>query len=272
MCPTSSAGPDGYNGVFYQRCWHIINKEVVNVVQSLFKGNSLTKYYTHTCLVLIPKVESPTCFSNLRPISLSNFSSKIITKVLSRRMNPLLPKLISENQSGFVKGRAITENVLLTHEIVHGISEFNRGSSMMIKLDMAKAYGRMSWPFLTSVMRQFGFSEGVIKLIWRLLARVWYIIIINGKREGFFTSAQGLKRGDPLSTSLFIIGAEVLSRLLNKLLSDPKYVPFIWIRGDHRLHILHIRMIWLSSLVEMNTLSSRSLSKSRSMRNHLGGS
>ncbi|XP_060190498.1 uncharacterized protein LOC132619683 [Lycium barbarum] len=53
---------------------------------------------------LIPKVDSPANFSDLRPISINNFSSKIITKILSKRLNPLLPFIISENQSGFLKG------------------------------------------------------------------------------------------------------------------------------------------------------------------------
>lgn len=55
---------------------------------------------------------------------------------------------------------------------------------------------------------------------------VWYSIIINGNRNGFFTSSQGLKQGDPLSPSLFIIGAEVLTRLLNNLMHSDHFLPF----------------------------------------------
>lgn len=113
-------------------------------VQAFFDRGNLTKYYSHTCLALIPKVEAPSNFSDLRPISLSNYSHKIIFKVMSRRRNPILPRIISENQSGFVKGRSITHNVLLAQEIVYEISQKNRGGNMVIKLDMAKAYDRMS--------------------------------------------------------------------------------------------------------------------------------
>jgi len=92
-------------------------------------------------------------------ISLSNFSAKIFLKVLARRQNPLLPKLVSENHSGFVKGRLITDNVLLAQEVIHGIPQANKGGNMVIKLDMAKAYDKLDWNFLMAVLRKFGFSN-----------------------------------------------------------------------------------------------------------------
>ncbi|XP_059302211.1 uncharacterized protein LOC132054175 [Lycium ferocissimum] len=113
MSPSSAAGPDGYNGNFLKKCWNIIQEDIKNTVHAFFNGKNLTKFYSHTCLVLIPKVESPSNFGDLRQISLSNFTAKIISKILSIRLNHLLDKIIFENQSGFVKGRLITENVLL---------------------------------------------------------------------------------------------------------------------------------------------------------------
>ncbi|XP_019265754.1 PREDICTED: uncharacterized protein LOC109243299 [Nicotiana attenuata] len=189
----SAAGPDGFNGAFYQSCWHIIKEDITRFVQDFFKGAQLTKYFSHTCLVLIPNIDAPETFSNLRPISLSNVSSKIISKILSRRLNPLLPKLISNNQSGFVKDRLIMKNVLLAQEIIQGINNSNKGGNIVMKLDMEKAYDRMSWEFINAVMRKFGFSEKWINMTQRILSNVWYSILLNGTRNGFFTSSQGLK-------------------------------------------------------------------------------
>lgn len=135
----SAPGPDGLRGCFYQRSWSIIANDLHRAVMAFFKGAILPKFYTHTCLIMIPKVDHPQKFSDLRPISLCNVSSKIIAKILNARLANILPRIISKNQSGFVKGRAITESILLARENINDIKKPNRGGNVVIKLDMTKA-------------------------------------------------------------------------------------------------------------------------------------
>lgn len=121
MSSESSAGQAVFTGIFFQSYWEIIKVDLINFVNDSFKGKNLTEYFTHTCLALIPKVDSPSNFNELRPISLRNYTNKIISKIISNRLSPLLTDLISVNQSEFVSGRLITENVMLAQEIIHDI-------------------------------------------------------------------------------------------------------------------------------------------------------
>lgn len=77
---------------------------------------------------------------------------------------------------------------MLAQEIIHGIKKPNEGDNVVIKLDMAKAYDRMSWYFICLVLRRFGFGEMFIDMVWRIMSNNWYSIIINGARYGFFHS------------------------------------------------------------------------------------
>lgn len=150
-------------------------------------------------------------------------------------MGKILHKIISPNKSGFVKGRSIPKNILLAQEIVRDINKRAKHFNVVIKLDMAKAYDRDSWVFLTKVMRRFCFGERMVDMIWRILSNNWYNISLNGKSHGFFPSTRGVKQGDPLSLSLFIIAAEVLSRSLNQLHKNDNFIGLGWPDGVKRL-------------------------------------
>lgn len=85
---------------------------------------------------------------------------------------------------------------------------------------MTKAYDRVSWSFTCIMMRKMSFSEKIIDMVWRIMSNNRYSVIVNGNRYGFFHSTRGLKQGDPVAPSLFIVGAELLSRMLNNLTDD----------------------------------------------------
>lgn len=187
----SASGTDGLPGQFYQTCWEIVGEDVFKVVQATFQGHTLPRSITHTNLVLLPKKENSETFADLRPISLSIFINKVISRVIHGRLESLLPQVISPNQLGFVKGRSIIENVLLTQERVTDIRLKGKPTNVVTKLDMYKAYDRVSWLFLTRVLRKMGFSEIFIDLIWKLLANNWYSILFNGKSKIFFIQLEG---------------------------------------------------------------------------------
>lgn len=75
------------------------------------------------------------------------------------RIAEVLPKIISPTQLGFIKGRNMTENMLLTQETIRDINRRNQHINVVVNLDMTKAYDKVSWIFLTKVLRKFGFSE-----------------------------------------------------------------------------------------------------------------
>lgn len=140
----NASGPDGITGAFYQSCRKIIGEDITRLVRDLLCGQEMTKFITHTSLVLVPKKEIMKSFTDFTPISLSSFIDKIISKVIYWRISLVLPKIISQNQSGFIKDRNIPENVLLLQEIIRDIGKRNKNVNVVVKLDMEKTYDRVS--------------------------------------------------------------------------------------------------------------------------------
>lgn len=101
--PTSVADPDGTNGYIFQKWWHIIKRDLLWVILAFFSCQMISKYFSHSCIVLLPNVSNPNKLTKLRTISLRNFTSKIISKLVSHRLSPILPSLISLTNQPFEK-------------------------------------------------------------------------------------------------------------------------------------------------------------------------
>ncbi|XP_059073576.1 uncharacterized mitochondrial protein AtMg01250-like [Cryptomeria japonica] len=85
---------------------------------------------------------------------------------------------------------------------------------VMIKLDVSKAYDRVAWRFLLRFMEKFGFCQGWTEMIKFCISTACFLISANGSLFGFFNGTNGLRQGDPLSSSLFVIMAEALGRAI----------------------------------------------------------
>lgn len=144
---------------------------------------------------------------------------------------------------------------MLTQEMVHNINRTSSDGNVVLKMDMAKAYDRVSWEYLCRALRHFGFSERWIDSVWRLITNVWYSVNINGVRHGFFKSTRGIKQGDPLSPSLFIIGEELLSIMMNSLIHS-NFIPFTFGKnGPNISHLCYADDTILFSLCDPHSLS-----------------
>lgn len=91
----------------------MISDDVHKAAQEFFIGVWPPAKMAATLITLIPKVQNLASFSEFWPICLTNFLAKIITRILATRISSLLPRVISPEQAGFMKGHDITERILL---------------------------------------------------------------------------------------------------------------------------------------------------------------
>lgn len=130
----------------------------------------------------------------------------------------MLKDIISENQYAFIPDRAISDNVLITHEMLHYLktSGATVHTSMAVKTNISKAYDRLEWPFIQAVLERLGFHQTWIKLIMTCITTVSYSFLINNVVAGSVSPQRGIRQGDPLSPYIFILCGEVLSGLCKR--------------------------------------------------------
>ena len=174
MGDLKAPGMDGMPALFFKQYWDTVGADVTREVKKLLQGGEMQKGWNETVVVLIPKVSNPERLKDLRPISLCNVVYKIASKVLSNHLKFILPEIIALNQSAFVHGHMITDNVLLAYEMTHYMQTKRSGkqSYAAVKLDMSKAYDRVEWSFLEKMMIKLGFHERWVDTIMKCVTTV----------------------------------------------------------------------------------------------------
>ena len=112
-------GPDGFNVDFFKACWEIVKQDIIEVVEDSRRSKTVLRALSASFIALIPKQEKAMTPDRFRSIALCNVVYKIISKFIANRLKPLLPTLVSKEQTGYVKGRKILSNIIQAHEIVH---------------------------------------------------------------------------------------------------------------------------------------------------------
>ena len=157
--------------------------------------------------------KNPDFIKNWRPVSLTNVDYKILTKTLALRTKEIIPNIIHANQSGFVKGRYIGENIRLIQDIMEKLKN-TKQSGLLLLLDFEKAFDSIEWPYMHKILEKFNFGPSYRNWIKICYTNISSTIINNGFTSGWFHISRGVRQGCPLSTILFIICVELLAQLI----------------------------------------------------------
>lgn len=147
--------------------------KLCDFAKDVWSNNNLIKQVNKTLLVLIAKVNKPDFISQFRPISLCNVSYKCITKAIVNRIKSLLNEYVSPFQASFVPERNVHDNSIVAHEIIHTMSRMKgKRRFMSIKIDLEKAYDRLSWVYISRCLEEIKSSRPLWPiLLWNVLHR-----------------------------------------------------------------------------------------------------
>ncbi|GAU35310.1 hypothetical protein TSUD_389350 [Trifolium subterraneum] len=205
-----SPGPDGFNFAFFKMFWGLLKDDVRVLFDKFFVKADLPRSFSSYFITLIPKVHSSFNIRDFNPISLVGSLYKIIAKVLAKRLTKVMDKLISPNQSAFIKGRQFVDGVLAVNEIID-LAKKSRKECLIFKVDFEKAYDSVSWNFLDYMMIRFGFGDQWCGWIKTCVFSGNLFVLVNDSPTEEINIQRGLKQGDPLASFLFLLVVEGLS-------------------------------------------------------------
>ena len=142
--PNKEPGPDGLTSGFFKAVWESVGDDVINGITHFFTSGFLPSATNATILTLVPKFPGESKLTEFRPISCLNTIYKVISRLLVKKLKPILPALILPSQTAFVQGRLLLENIVLASELINGYHKNNGTKKITIKVDIAKAFDTLS--------------------------------------------------------------------------------------------------------------------------------
>lgn len=221
-------GPDGFSSKFFKAYWEIIGNEVCTVVKDFFDNGQMLNEINATVIALVPEIQTPQTVSDYRPIACCNVLYKIISKVLASRIKGCLDEIVSENQSDFIPNRQISDNILLSQELMRNYHRKKGNAKCALKVDIQKAYDSVNWRFLEACLLHFDFPKKMIRWIMKCITSTSIMLNINGDMQGYFKGKKGLRQGDPISPYLFTLVMEVLNLIVKRRIRGDDRFKYHW--------------------------------------------
>ncbi|XP_039140432.1 uncharacterized protein LOC120277641 [Dioscorea cayenensis subsp. rotundata] len=187
--------------------------DIFLLCEDFYWGRANLERINWSNIALITKRHCPQDPLHYRPISLINCSLKIITKILANRLSTKIDELIDPNQSAFIKGRCITDNIATAQELIFYMQK-NHLMGLILKVDFSKAFDSVDWGFLLELLRARRFGERWIGWVQTILTSSKAKFLVNNVQSGYVRFRRGLRQGDPLSPLLFALVVDYADDLL----------------------------------------------------------
>ena len=211
-----SPGLDGIPVELYRHFRDAFIPLLARLFTAIATTGDLPPRFHEGLITILHKSGEQTDPANYRPITLLSTDYRLYAKVLALRLNPCLQDVIDPEQTAFVPGRCIGENIMLLQCLPHLLRQPHPGpsSAVIAFCDFRKAYDTVDRGFLLRALAALGLGDSFVSLVRRLLTGTKARAVVNGHVSTPAAFAAGVRQGCPLAPLLYLFVAQALLRHL----------------------------------------------------------
>lgn len=208
-----SPGPDGIAYDLYKEFREVFIPVLSAVFTSIGRCGSTGEGFLDGAISILYKKGDRSMPANYRPITLLNTDYRLLAKVMAARLGKALRDVVSVEQTAFLKGRNIGENILLLQLLPQMLKQ--KGQSAVVAFcDFAKAYDTIDRGFLLKCMECMGAGSGFIRWVNIMLSDTRACAVVNGHVSKKYVFVAGVRQGCPLAPLLYLFIAQSLQTWL----------------------------------------------------------
>ena len=216
MAPGKLPGTNCLPSEFYKGFWKDVSPFLIRCLNKSHQKGKLALTKRRGIISLISKKDKALQeLKNRRPITLLNCDYKIASNATASCLKAVLQNLVDNNQTGFLKGQSIAENICLIINVIP-YTESKNIPGLHFFVDFEKAFDTIEWAFVEKTLHHFVFGSSLVKWINLFYRVIQSCVINNDWSAGFFELSQGVRQGCLLLPYIFILCAKVLATTIHK--------------------------------------------------------
>ena len=181
------------------------------IVLKIWKTCTWPISWKRSIYIPLPKKGDLKLCSNHRTIALISHASKILLKIIQKRLERKLDDEINIVQAGFRPNRGTRDHIFNIRNILEKCREFNKDLYACF-IDYSKAFDCVEHQKMWKIMAQMGFPKHLIRLIESLYQNQEAAVRVDGETSEWFNVGKGVRQGCILSPYLFNVYAENIMR------------------------------------------------------------
>jgi len=209
----TAPGIDSLPSIIIKHCAPMTAEKLADLLNQMFADNQFPAILTHAKTILLYKKGDPLDIGNYRPISLLSTVYKVLTRIITMRLEEAMMNKLPVEQAGFRKAFSTVDHIMSLNLLFEKCREWNLPLHVVF-IDFKKAFDSIEFEAVWKALEYYSVDNCTIRMIKQLYSAGTSSVKVSTSSANFKVQ-KGVRQGDSLSPLLFILTLQFALEKIN---------------------------------------------------------